>query len=225
MRLIRSVCARAWVDNHRSSRFLKMEAMPMALRSCRIVVPTTLALASTLLLAGSSLLAAPQPGQDLGALIHNGVEMKVHAVVAVWNPGEAGLKLTLLPYVPTAKEIAALQSGEAPIFIHSGKASPDPKKWPSWIPFAVCSLSWSGEKSGVGDFDKAGVHLYAFGIGKEGSNLNFSVEPGKYQGSIAGAIKPGGAIEVASKGTDTLFKDKLSWNLKLKAKVLKALAQ
>jgi len=197
----------------------------MARHAYRIVLPTKLALASTLLLAGTSLRAAPPASQDFGALVHNGVEMRVKAAVAVWNPKEPSLKLTLLPYVPTAKEVAALQSGEAPLFLHSGKASPDPKKWPSWIPFAVCSLSWSGEKGSVGSFDKAGIHLYAFGIGKEGSNLNFNVGPGKYQGSITGAVKPGSAIEVASKGADTLFKDKLSWDLRLKASVLKALAQ
>ena len=169
------------------------------------------------------LLAGPALAQGFGSLTHNGVEMKVKAVVAVWNPKEPGVDLTLLPYVPTAEEIKTIQSGKLLIFMHQGKPSPDPKKWPDWVPYARYRLSWSFAKEAVGSYDQASVYLYAFGIGENGSNLNLNALPGKYQGSLTGAVKPGGAIELVSKGQDTLGmdgQDKLTWDLKLKATVL-----
>jgi hypothetical protein len=111
------------------------------------------------------------------------------------------------------------------IWVHKEMESPDPEKWPEWIPYARYRLSWTFHPEEVGDHSKASIHFYAYAIGDRGSNLNYNQLPGGYEGTLTGKVAPGEEIELVIKGEDDLGEDVLAWDLNLKTTILAKTAE
>jgi len=119
------------------------------------------------------LLAIPASAkaQSMGTLTENGVSMDVKAAVVVYNEAEYKLTFYLLPFLPSAEEISALQHDDKSWL--SQKPSPDPKKWNERCPHGRFRLQWLGGQA-LGNPKESQVWLYACGIGKAGSNINLN---------------------------------------------------
>jgi hypothetical protein len=168
----------------------------------------------TLVLASSAALSS---AQSMGTLTENGVSMEVKAAVGLLNSDGPSLVFFLLPFQPTAAEAAKLQADD--YFWVLDKPSPDPKKWKT-CPYGRFKLGWSGAKQSVGDAKKATVYIQGAGIAAEGSATNINKLPAEVDASLAGSVKVGQDVTLTSKGSDTLGKTTLAWDLKVKARVL-----
>src|SRR4029453_697237 len=142
------------------------------------------------------------------------------AAVAVWDAQKPVLKLWLLPYVPTAAEIAKIQKNDTMWMLQ--KPSVDSKKWPDASPHPWVALNLSFAPETGGTLAKAWGDVYAFGIGASNSNLNFSHLEGEIKGPLSGGVKPGSTVTFAGSGQDSMEKEKLSWNVNVTTKVLAA---
>jgi hypothetical protein len=173
----------------------------------------TLSLLLLVLLAPAAMVRA----QSMGTLTENGVSMDVKAAVALFDDSGPSLTLYLLPFQPTADETAKLQAEDS-LWLLS-KESPDPKKWKN-CPHGKFKLGWSFEKESVGDAKKATVYVYGYSVGEQGSNININKFGTDTDVSVTSPIKIGQDVTVTSKGSDTLSKTVMAWDLKVKAKVL-----
>jgi hypothetical protein len=167
-----------------------------------------------LLMAGSVAVAG---AQSMGALTENGVSMDVRAAVALLDAEGPSLTFYLLPFQPTADEIAKLQAEDGMWLL--SKPSPDPKKWKS-CPHGKFKLGWSFEKASVGDAKKATVYLYGYSVGAEGSNINVNKFGSDVDVAVVGPVKAGQEVTLTSKGSDTLQTTTMAWDLKVKARIL-----
>lgn len=167
----------------------------------------------TLLLTGY---AAVSSAQSLGTLTENGVAMDVKAAVGVLDTDGARLMLFLLPFQPTPEEIAKLQTDDSLWVLD--KPSPDAKKWKT-CPFGKFRLDWRHAPQSVGDGKQASVYVMSNGVAAENSSSNISKLPGEVVASLVGTVKAGQDVTVTSKGSETVGKTTLAWDLKLKAKV------
>jgi len=156
-------------------------------------------------------------GQSMGTLTENGVAMDVKAAVALLDADGPSLIFYLLPFQPTADEIAKLQAEDGMWLL--SKPSPDPKKWKS-CPHGKFKLGWSFEKASVGDAKKATVYVYGYSVGSEGSNINVNKFGTDVDVAVAGPVKAAQEVTLTSKGSDTLQKTTMAWDLKVKAKIL-----
>jgi hypothetical protein len=161
--------------------------------------------------------ARPAQAQSLGSLTENGVSMEVKAVVAVLDPAKPEVAFHLLPFQPSADEIAKLQADDGMWLLD--KPSPDPKKWKN-CPFGTFKLGWPFDKEAVGDPKKATFYIYGFGVGAPGSNLNFSTFGDQTDTTLTGAVKAGEEMTVTTKGVQDVANTKLAWDLRLRAKLL-----
>ncbi len=152
----------------------------------------------------------------MGSLTEDGVSMDVKAAVALLGEGPS-IAFYLLPFQPTAEEIAKLQADDSMWLL--SKPSPDPKKWKNG-PYGRVKLGWSFEKESVGDAKKATFYLYTYSVGKEGSNMNINKFGEGVDVSLAGSVKEGQQVTLTSKGSDTLMKSTVAWDLKVTAKIL-----
>jgi hypothetical protein len=159
--------------------------------------------------------AAVTSAQSMGTLTENGVVMEVKAAVGVLDNGR--LTLFLLPFQPTAAEIAKLQTDDSLWIL--GKPTPDAKKWKS-TPFGRFRLDWRGTPQAIGDAQKAGVYIMTNGIVAEGTASNINKLPGEVAVALVGVVKDGQEVTVTSKGSDKMTTTTVAWDLKLKAKVL-----
>jgi hypothetical protein len=167
--------------------------------------------------------------EGMGTLTENGVAMEVKAAVVVVDPGSAGtpvsggdpeasIQFTLLPYQPSADEVARLQEGD--LSWQMNKTTPDAKKWPTWVPYGQFTLNWDSRQD-LGDVKKASsLNMYANGIGKEGNNSNGGVRAADVPITLTGALKDGQDVTLVTKGTTKLGNEAFSWDLNVKAKVL-----
>ena len=172
-------------------------------------------LSLTLLLLSVS--AALARAQSMGTLTENGISMDVKAAVALYDDSGPSLTFYMLPFQPTADEIAKLQAEDSMWLL--SKESPDPKKWKN-CPHGKFKLGWSFEKQSVGDGKKATVYVYGYSVGEQGSNININKFGSDTDVTVTGPVKVGQEVAVASKGSDTLSKTVMAWDLKLKGKVL-----
>ena len=177
---------------------------------------------ASLVVSSAVLLGRPASAQTTGTLTHNGTVMPVKAAVAVWHAKRPALKIHFLPFVPSAQETAALQKNDT--FWLLDKPGSDPKKWPA-SPHGSITLSWSFDPKSAGNLAKAWADVYAFGIGKPNSNLNFSLTGGEVKGTFTGAVKAGATVTLVTKGGGSMDAGKVTWDLNLTAKVLPALAR
>jgi hypothetical protein len=168
----------------------------------------------TLVLASSSALAS---AQSMGTLTENGVSMEVKAAVGLYDSDGPSLVFFLLPFQPTSAEAAKLQADD--YFWVLDKPSPDPKKWKT-CPFGSFKLGWSGAKQSVGDAKKATVYIQSNGIVAEGNATNINKLPAEVDAALVGTVEAGQDVTLTSKGSDTLGRTTLAWDLRLKAKVL-----
>jgi hypothetical protein len=152
-------------------------------------------------------------GQSMGTLTEKGVSMDVKAAVALLDPDGPTLTFYLLPFQPSADEIAKLQARDGNWLLQ--KPSPDPKKWKT-CPHGKFELGWTLEKAAVGDPKKATVFIYGFGIGASGSNVNLNKFGNGVDVAVAGTVKAGQEVTLTSKGSDSM----IDWDLKTKAKIL-----
>lgn len=169
---------------------------------------------STLALAAFATVAT---AQSMGTLTENGVVMEVKGAVALLNADGPSLEFFLLPFQPTAAEVAKLQADD--YFWVLDKPSPDTKKWKT-CPFGKFRLGWSGAGQSVGDAKKATVYVLGNGIASEGTATNINKLPAEVDASLVGTVKEGQEVTLTSKGSDTLGKTTLAWDLKIKTKVL-----
>lgn len=165
--------------------------------------------------------AGTASAQATGTVTHNGKTMTVKATVGVWDAKRSTLKLWLLPYTPTAEEIAQIQKGQTMWMLQ--KKSVDPKTWPGASPHAWVALNWNYSQEAVGTLAKAWGEVYAFGIGADNSNLNFSHLAGEIKGTLSGGVKPGSTVTFAGGGEESMEKEKLSWKVNVTTKVLPGL--
>lgn len=162
--------------------------------------------------------AALAHAQSMGTLTEDAVSMDVKAAVALLDPDGPSLTFYLLPFQPTAEEIAKLQAEDSMWLL--GKPSPDPKKWKQGSPHGKFKLGWSFEKQSMGDPKKATVFIYSYSVGSQGSNLNVNKFGSDVNVAISGPVRVGEEVTVTSKGSDTLSKTVMAWDLKLKARIL-----
>jgi hypothetical protein len=162
--------------------------------------------------------AAPCAAQTMGTLSGNGVLMDIAGVVAVFDASRPSLRVVLLPFQPTADEIAKLQAGDVGWL--DDKPSPDTKKWKNWCPYGWFQLSWAFQKQAVGDAKKATLFIYSNGLGSRGYSLNANQNGATVDVSLAGTVKEGQEITLNSTGSESFETGKLTWALKVKAKVL-----
>jgi hypothetical protein len=127
--------------------------------------------------------------QSMGTVTENGVSMDVKEAVALLDADGPSLVFYLLPFQPTADEIAKLQAEDSMWLL--GKPSPDPKKWKS-CPHGKFKLGWSFEKASVGDAKKATVYIYGYSVGAEGSNININKFGTDVDVSVTGPVKAAG---------------------------------
>jgi hypothetical protein len=181
--------------------------------------------ASMLLIAGVVGAAVDAGAEPPGVVTHAGVEMPVRGVVALWDAERPSLRVHLLPFEPTAQEVHDLQSEKSFFFFNLERESPDPGKWPTWMPHARYEMIWSFEKDKVGDHDAAWLFIYGFGIGEAGSNLNLNSMAGEHKGKLTGEVKPGSTITLVAAGQDEIGGDVLSWDLSFTTEVLELLGK
>ncbi len=160
--------------------------------------------------------------QGAGTMTHNGVAMNVKGVVAVWDAKRPAVAFYLLPFEPTAAEVALLQKRDTMWLLEKDRT--DPNMWKP-MPYGSLTLNWSFEPKAVGDLTKAWTDVYSFAIGRPNSNLNFSLTGGELKGTLGGPLQEGSLVTLATTGQGEMEKDKLSWNVKLTAKLLPALAR
>jgi hypothetical protein len=160
----------------------------------------------------------PCMAQSFGTITENGVAMEVKSATVLFDVSEPKLRVVLLPFEPTAEELAKLQSGDTGWIL--SKESPDPKKWPDRCPQSYMELSWKTEKSTVGDPKTAYFYLFSYGIGPKLISLNVNDFGKNINMTLTGPLKVGQEITLTSKGTQTLMGDKLDWNLNVKKKIL-----
>jgi hypothetical protein len=151
----------------------------------------------------------------MGTLTENGIVMEVKAAVAVLDNGR--LTLFLLPFQPTAAEIAKLQADDN-LWI-TDKPTPDAKKWKS-MPHGRFRLDWRGTPQALGNAKQAGVYIQTQGVVAEGTASNINKLPGEVDVTLVGAVKDGQEVAVTSKGSDKITTTTVAWDLKLKARVL-----
>jgi hypothetical protein len=162
--------------------------------------------------------ATVSSAQSMGTLTENGVAMEVKAAVGLLKTDGPSLEFYLLPFQPTAAEIAKLQADD--YFWVLDKPSPDAKKWKT-CPFGKFRLNWTGVAGqGIGDAKKASVYVLGNGIASEGNATNISKLPAEVDASLVGSVKEGQEVTLTSKGSDTTGSTTLAWDLKLKTRVL-----
>jgi hypothetical protein len=172
-------------------------------------------------LAVSLMTAALAQAQPLaGTMTHDGVAMPIKGVVAVLNEKAPSIKFYLLPFVPTPAETVLIQKNDTMWMLD--RAPVDAKKW-AVNPQGSITLDWAFEKAAAGSLEKAWANVYAFGIGKPNSNLNFSLPAGEAKGTFTGAVKAGSTVTLVTKGDGSLDSGKVTWDLNLTTKVLPAL--
>ena len=150
----------------------------------------------------------------MGTLTENGIVMDVKAAVGVLDDGR--LTVFLLPFQPTAAEIAKLQTDDS-LWVPE-KPTPDAKKWKT-TPFGKFRLDWRGRPQAMGDGKTAGVYILSNGVAGEGRGSNISRLPGEIDATVVGTVKEGQDVTVTSKGTDKIGTTVVAWDLKLNAKV------
>lgn len=169
----------------------------------------------TLLLASS---AARSSAQSMGTLTENGVSMDVKAAVGLLDSEGPELVVFLLPFQPTPAETAKLQADD--YFWVLDKPSPDPEKWKT-CPYGRLKLGWNGAKQSVGDAKKAtSFFIQSNGISAEGNATNINKLPNQVDATLVGTVKDGQDVALTTKGSDTVGKTSLAWDLKLKTTVL-----
>lgn len=176
------------------------------------------ALAVSLLTVASAHALAPQ--QLSGTMTHDGVAMPIKGVVAVLDGKAPSVKFYLLPFVPTPAETALIQKNDTMWMLE--RAPVDAKKW-AVNPQGSLTLDWAFDKAAVGSLEKAWANVYAFGIGKPNSNLNFSLTAGEVKGTFTGPVKAGSTVTLVTKGEGSMDAGNVTWDLNLTAKVLPAL--
>jgi len=162
----------------------------------------TIALGS-LLLAG-----APASAQTTGTLTHDRVAMPVKAAVAVLDAKGTGLRVYVLPFVPSAAETALLQK-ESTLFLMQKKSAYG-SFWLKW--FAAAD---------AGKMEKASVSLTGHDISKPSSSLSRMFMSG-FKGSLTGELKPGATIDFTAAGSSDEARDTVAWDVKVTTKVLPA---
>ena len=151
----------------------------------------------------------------------NGTAMPVKSAVAVWDAKGSNLKLFLLPIQPTPAEVALLQKDDT--LWMGAMASPDAKKWATWVPHAYLDLGWFSAAD-VNDLSKASCHLFQVDIVGKANNSFFDCDRDALKGVLTGKIKPGETITLAAKGSGKNGDNSYAWDLSVSAKVLPAVA-
>jgi hypothetical protein len=189
------------------------EEMPMMRWHATAALATVVALTA----AGAQALT---PTQSFGTMTHDGVAMPIKGVVAVLDEKAPSIKFYLLPFVPTPAETVLIQRNDTLWML--SRTPVDAKKWPV-DPQGSITLDWAFDRPAAGTLEKAWANVYAFGIGRPNSNLNFSLTAGELKGAFTGAAKAGAAVTLVTKGEGRMDAGKVTWDLNLAAKVLPVL--
>ena len=153
-------------------------------------------------------LAAPAFAQTTGTLTHDRVAMPVKATVAVLDAKGTGLRLYVLPFVPTAAETALLQK-ENTLFLMQKKSA-----------YGSFWLKWFGAAD-AGKMEKVSVSLTGHDISKPSSSLSRMFMSG-FKGTLTGELKPDATIGFTAAGSSDEARDTVAWDVKVTTKVLPA---
>lgn len=169
---------------------------------------------------------AAQTAPCSGTVTHAGQTMQVVAAVAVWDASKPGLKLTLLPFTPSAAEVERIRKDEAffAVVEHAKQAG---KNLNAQTPYATLSIEWPFEKEAVGDMGSAFCHLYIGFLKDGGSNMNLSF-PADDKGkgiTLQGKPEVGGEVTVTAKGADEFSGDAMSWDFRFQGPLQAALGE
>jgi hypothetical protein len=167
---------------------------------------TSISFASALALAG-----ARASAQTTGTLTHDGVAMPVKAAVAVLDAKGSGLRVYVLPFVPSAAETALLQK-ESTLFLLQKKSA-----------YGSFRLKWF-DAAAAGQMDKVSVSLSGNDISKPNTSLSRMFMSG-FKGTLTGELKTGGTIGFSAAGSAPESRDTVAWDVKVSTKVLPAVAQ
>jgi len=158
---------------------------------------------------GSLLLAgAHASAQTTGTLTHDRVAMPVKAAVAVLDAKGTGLRIYVLPFVPSAAETALLQK-ESTLFLMQKKSAYG-SFWLKWFDVAD-----------AGKMEKVSVSLTGHDISKPNSSLSRMFMSG-FKGTLTGELKPGASIGFTAAGSDADGTDTVAWDVKVTTKILPA---
>ena len=157
----------------------------------------------------------------MNTVTDGGVTMEVKAVIAIFDSSKRTLGFVLLPFRPTADEIAKLQADDTNWLL--AKKSPDPKKWPKRSPYGHFQLSWR-ENESIGDAKKSNLYLKTEGINLM-ADRHISMPPANL--TLTGVVTAGQKVSLVNKGFYISEKSKynpqesrLDWNLNVTAEIL-----
>jgi hypothetical protein len=162
---------------------------------------TSISVVSLLALAG-----ARASAQTTGTLTHDRVAMPVKAAVAVLDTKGTGLRVYVLPFVPSAAETALLQK-ESTLFLMQKKSAYG-SFWLKWFTAAD-----------AGKTEKMSVSLTGSDISKPNTSLSRMFMSG-FKATLTGELKPGATIGFTAAGSAAESRDTVAWDVKVQTKVL-----
>jgi hypothetical protein len=151
-----------------------------------------------------------------GKVVHNGGEMTVRAAVAVFDASSGFLEVHLLEQPPPAEEMARLERGLTP----RGRRAT-----------LMLYVAAARDRGGVAPpADEIGLQMYVDDIAGRNTAAVASPTPATLKGTLKGRIQPGEVItlvardeassDVNKKGNAANPIDKLSWDVRVKTKIL-----
>ena len=153
-------------------------------------------------------LASAVSAQTTGTLTHDGIAMPVKAAVAVLDANGKGLRVYVLPFVPSAAETALLQK-ESTLFLMQKKSA-----------YGSFRLKWF-DAAEAGKMDKVSVSLSGNDISKPNTSLSRMFMSG-FKGTLTGALKPGAEVAFGAAGSAPEARDTVAWDVKVTTKILPA---
>ena len=134
--------------------------------------------------------------------------MPVKAAVAVLDTRGTGLRVYVLPFVPTAAETALLQK-ESTLFLMQKKSA-----------YGSFRLKWF-DAAKAGKMDDVSVSLSGNDISKPNTSLSRMFMSG-FKGTLTGELKAGATIGFTAAGSAPESRDAVAWDVKVTTKVLPA---
>jgi hypothetical protein len=162
------------------------------------------------------------PGESLGTVAQDGVEMPVVDAVAVWDAERPRLRIYLFPFELTPEDVELCRSDDSSKI---QRESPDPAKWPHRYPTAAYTLDWWSSE-GVGDPRRAQVGVRTQDIAVHNQSVEAGVmmefaDEGIEQ-TLEGELETGARIHLRARGEQEVGEHTVSWDLDIRAEVLSA---
>lgn len=153
--------------------------------------------------------APPPPTVVTGTISEQDQTMPVRGAVAVLDAEARQIRFTLLPFTPTPEEVISIRkdrwievSFERDEYVVEG--------FPERIPRAELTLSWDEDEG----LTEGSAHLFLNNFGRVNSNANLNWGIAKEHAlTVETGLEPGGLITLTTTGEDTLFDERIGWDL------------